>query len=145
MGDDISEEHTTTVIVGAGQSGLAMSRRLTDLSIDHVLLERGEIANSWRHERWDSLKLLTPNWLARLPGFSYDGEDPDGYMDMDGVVGFIRDYAESFDAPVRADTTVTSLSASDDGYRVDPCHGEQLVEGGEGILKVLHVLFGIPR
>ena len=58
----------TTVIIGAGQSGLAMSRHLADRSIDHVILERGEVANSWRTERWDSLRLLTPNWQSRLPG-----------------------------------------------------------------------------
>jgi len=67
---------TTTVVSGAGQSGLAMSHRLTERSIDHVVLERGEVANSWRHERWDSLRLLTPNRESRLPGWHYDGDDP---------------------------------------------------------------------
>ena len=60
---------TTVTIIGAGQAGLAMSRRLTERSIDHVLLERGEAAKSWRTERWDSLRLLTPNWMSRLPGY----------------------------------------------------------------------------
>ena len=72
--------HVTTVIIGAGQSGLAMSKPLTDRSIDHVLIERGEIANSWQTERWDSLRLLTPNWQSRLPGYAYDGRDPNGYQ-----------------------------------------------------------------
>jgi len=72
----------TTIIIGGGQAGLAMSRCLTERSIDHVVLERGEIANSWRTGRWDSLRLLTPNWLSRLPGYQYRGEDPDGYMSM---------------------------------------------------------------
>ena len=58
-------EHVTAVVVGAGHAGLAASHFLTEHSIDHVVLERGEVANSWRHERWDSLRLLTPNWLAR--------------------------------------------------------------------------------
>ena len=75
--------YVTTVIIGAGQSGLAMSKHLTDRSIDHVLLERGEVANSWQTERWDSLRLLTPNWQSRLPGYAYDGDDPDGYMSDD--------------------------------------------------------------
>ena len=70
----------TTVVIGAGHAGLAMSRYLTERSIDHVVLERGEVANTWRTERWDSLRLLTPNWLSRLPGLPYDGDDPDGYM-----------------------------------------------------------------
>ena len=75
--------HTSVVVVGAGHCGLAMSRCLTERSIDHVVLERGEVANSWRTERWDSLRLLTPNWLNRLPGQAYEGDDPDGYMTVD--------------------------------------------------------------
>jgi putative flavoprotein involved in K+ transport len=55
---------TTAVVIGAGHAGLAMSRRLTERSIDHVVLERGEVANSWRTQRWPSLRLLTPNWLT---------------------------------------------------------------------------------
>ena len=68
------------IVVGGGQAGLAMSRCLTGHAVDHVVLERGEVANSWRTERWDSLRLLTPNWLSRLPGWSYRGADPHGYM-----------------------------------------------------------------
>ena len=71
---------TTTVVIGGGQSGLAMSRGLSARSIDHVVLERNEVANSWRRERWDSLRLLTPNWQCRLPGHDYQGDDPDGFM-----------------------------------------------------------------
>ena len=59
------------VVVGAGHSGLAMSRALAAAGVDHVVLERGEVANAWRHERWDSLRLLTPNWQTRLPGYRY--------------------------------------------------------------------------
>ena len=87
--------HVTTVIIGAGQSGLAMSRHLTDRSIDHVLIERGEVANSWQTERWDSLRLLTPNWQSRLPGYAYDGDDPDGYMSVTEVVGYLKRYADA--------------------------------------------------
>ena len=64
---------TTTVIIGAGHCGLAMSHRLAARSIDHVVLERGQVANSWRTQRWDSLRLLTPNWMTRLPGYAYRG------------------------------------------------------------------------
>ena len=113
--------HVTTVIVGGGHAGLAMSRRLTDRSIDHVVIERGEVANSWRTERWDSLRLLTPNWQTRLPGVPYDGPDPDGFMTMPEVVSFIDRYARAVDAPVQTGTTVTRLSArgdGDDGYEV---------------------------
>jgi len=98
---------TTTVIIGAGHAGLAMSRRLTERSIDHVVLERGEVANSWRTERWDSLRLLTPNWQSRLPGTRYTGDDPDGYMTMPEVARYLEDYARSFDAPIE----IPSLNA----------------------------------
>ncbi|TIT87068.1 MAG: pyridine nucleotide-disulfide oxidoreductase, partial [Mesorhizobium sp.] len=66
-----------------------MSRCLAERSIDHVLLERGEIAHSWRTERWDSLRLLTPNWQSRLPGFRYDGDDPDGYRTLPEAIDFL--------------------------------------------------------
>ena len=91
---------TTTVIIGAGHAGLAMSRCLTERSIDHVVLERGEVANSWRRERWDSLRLLTPNWQTKLPGTRYRGADPDGFMKMAEVVDFVASYAAGIDAPV---------------------------------------------
>ena len=81
---------STTVVIGAGHAGLAMSRCLTDLSIDHVVLERGQVANSWRTERWDSLRLLTPNWLSRLPDWRYRGDDPEGYMTAAQVDGSSR-------------------------------------------------------
>ena len=71
-------QRVAAVVIGAGQTGLAMSRCLSERSIEHVLLERGEVANSWRTERWDSLRLLTPNWLNRLPGYRYQGDDPTG-------------------------------------------------------------------
>src|SRR5271165_1754456 len=73
-------DRVTTVVIGAGHAGLAASHFLSERSLDHVVLERGEVANSWRRERWDSLRLLTPNWQSRLPGLRYEGPDPDGYM-----------------------------------------------------------------
>ena len=77
-----------------------MSRCLSDRSIEHVVLERNEVANSWRRERWDSLRLLTANWQCRLPGQAYEGPDPDGFMTMPEVVDFISEYAKAIDAPV---------------------------------------------
>jgi putative flavoprotein involved in K+ transport len=101
-----------------------MSRCLSDRSIDHVILERSEIANSWRTERWDSLRLLTPNWQCRLPGYAYDGDDPDGFMTMAEVVDFLTEYAKISAAPVECGTTVTSVRGVDDGYRVTTDQGE---------------------
>ncbi len=106
------------VVIGAGHSGLAMSHALSQRSIDHVVLERGEVANAWRHERWDSLRLLTPNWQSRLPGYRWQTDDPDGFMTMPEVIEFIAGYASAIDAPVRTHTTVTSVTASAGGYRV---------------------------
>ena len=108
----------TTVVIGAGQSGLAMSKHLTNRGIEHVVLDRGEVANSWRTERWDFLRLLTPNWQSRLPGFAYSGPDPDGYMTMPEVVTYLKAYAEHIRAPVETRTTVIRVSRSGDGYAV---------------------------
>ena len=111
-------------MIGAGHAGLAASRFLTDRSIDHVVFERGEVANSWRRERWDSLRLLTPNWQSRLPGHRYDGPHPDGYMTMGEVIGFISRFATLSRAPVRTSTNVTSVTRAGDGYRVATSSGE---------------------
>ena len=89
-----------------------------------MVLERGEVANSWRHERWDSLRLLTPNWQCRLPGFRYDGPDPDGYMTSADVVALIEWFAGRVRAPVRAGTNVSSVRRTDDGYHVTTSGGE---------------------
>ena len=117
-------ERVTSVVIGAGHAGLAASRFLSDRSIDHVVLERGEVANSWRRERWDSLRLLTPNWQSRLPGHRYDGPDPDGYMTIAEVTDFIERFAKAFDAPVRTGTNVTTVRRTDDGYRLTTSLGE---------------------
>jgi len=88
------------------------------------VLERGEVANSWRRERWESLRLLTPNWQTRLPGFHYQGPEPDGYMGMRELVAFISRYAADAAAPVRTQTTVTRLSRQDEGYHVATTQGD---------------------
>jgi putative flavoprotein involved in K+ transport len=118
-------ERTTTVVIGAGHAGLAASHFLSDRSLDHVVLERGEVANSWRRERWESLRLLTPNWQSRLPGLRYEGQDPDGYMTTGEVTEFIERFAKVSRAPVRTGVNVTSVrAAGDDGYQVTTSDGE---------------------
>jgi putative flavoprotein involved in K+ transport len=107
----------TVVIVGAGHAGLAMSRCLAARGIDHVVLERGDVANSWRTERWDSLTLLTPNWMSRLPDYCCKDE-PDGYMDVQGVVAFINDYAREIQAPVIRHCAVQSVRQDNGEFRV---------------------------
>jgi putative flavoprotein involved in K+ transport len=117
-------ERTTTVVIGAGHAGLTASHFLSERAIDHVVLERGEVANSWRRERWDSLRLLTPNWQSRLPGHHYDGPDPDGYLTMREVVEFIDGFAARSRGPIRTGTTVNSLRRTEDGYHVTTDSGE---------------------
>jgi putative flavoprotein involved in K+ transport len=105
-----------------------MSRCLSDYSIDHVILERGEVANSWKHERWDSLRLLTPNWQSRLPGYSYAGDDPDGYMTMPETIDFIEHYANRISAPVKTYTTVEAVrtyeNGDSSGYKITTDRGD---------------------
>ena len=101
-----------------------MSACLSERAINHVVLERGQVANSWRTERWDSLRLLTPNWQSRLPGYGYQGDDPDGYRTMPETIDFIDTYARVIAAPVRAETTVTSVRPADPGYVVVTDQGE---------------------
>jgi putative flavoprotein involved in K+ transport len=113
-----------TVVIGAGHAGLAMSRCLAEHGIDHVVLERGEVANSWRTERWDSLRLLTPNWQSRLPGFCYTGDDPDGFRTMREVIALMDEYALAGAAPVQTHTRVTAVRRTDAGYLVCTDRGD---------------------
>ncbi len=111
-------QRTDTIIVGAGQAGLAVSNLLTHAGRDHVLLERGRVGERWRSERWESLQLLTPNWMTRLPGWQYSGDRPDGFMHRTQVVDFFDRYARSFGAPVLGETRVERVSPGDGGYHV---------------------------
>ncbi|HZM34190.1 MAG TPA: NAD(P)/FAD-dependent oxidoreductase [Burkholderiales bacterium] len=115
---------TDVLVIGAGHAGLAMSRCLAERSIDHAVLERGEVANSWRTERWDSLRLLTPSWQSRLPGHVPADEDPHGYRTMGETVALIERYARTITAPVRIHTRVTSVRRTEEGYAVATSRGD---------------------
>ncbi|MGE3507354.1 MAG: NAD(P)-binding domain-containing protein [Vicinamibacterales bacterium] len=115
---------TDTVIVGGGQAGLAMSRCLSDQGVDHVVFERGRLVERWRSERWDSLRLLTPNWQTRLPGYVYEGPDPDGFMTAAEVVSFLERFAATLRAPVYCDTAVTDVRPRNEGFHVTTTAGE---------------------
>jgi putative flavoprotein involved in K+ transport len=115
--------HTTTVIIGAGQAGLAMSYCLSQIGIDHVVFERGEIAERWRRQSWDSLHLLTPNWMTRLPGYRYDGAEPDGFMSVTALVRLLERYAASLPWPVLTATTVRSVERVDDHFLIVTSRG----------------------
>lgn len=116
--------YTDTLIIGGGQAGLAMSRCLWENGVKHVVLERGRVGERWRSERWDSLRLLTPNWHSRLPHWHYKGNDPDGYMTTQEFIEHLERYARSFNAPVRGGTTVEAVEKVARGsYRVTTDRG----------------------
>lgn len=139
----------TTIIVGAGQSGLAMSHELSRRSIDHVVLERGRIGNSWRTERWDSLRLLTPNWLnglfGRMPG------DPDGYMPAAEFAKSLAGAAADFSTPVMETTRVASVRCWGNGYIVQTdqdvlnCASVVLATGACGLPRVPAFASDLPK
>jgi putative flavoprotein involved in K+ transport len=133
---------TETVVIGAGQAGLALSRHLTAAGHPHVVLDRGRVAERWRTERWESFRLLTPNWQLTLPGQRYSGPDRDGFLNRDQLVGFLERYAQSFGAPVRTGVTV---------HRVRPAAGGAwVVETTAGMFEAANVVVatghhGLPR
>jgi putative flavoprotein involved in K+ transport len=134
-------EQIETVIIGGGQAGLSLSYYLTQQRRAHVVLERGRTAETWRSQRWDSFTLVTPNWMTQLPGFPYQGEDPDGFLSHDEIVLTLERYAQSFHAPLRCGIRATSvrLQAGGNGY---------LVETSDGSLEVFNVVLatgGFPR
>jgi putative flavoprotein involved in K+ transport len=120
-------EHVGTVVVGAGHAGLAISNLLSAQGNEHVVLERGRVAERWRNQRWDSFTLLTPNWATWLPNWHYDGAEPHGFMGRDEIVSYFERYAGSFAAPVREGVEVQALEAANgDGYRLRTGDGELL-------------------
>jgi putative flavoprotein involved in K+ transport len=108
-------EHVDTVVVGGGQAGLAVGHCLTRLGCEHVIVEQGQIADSWRTQRWDSFKLNTPSFFLQLPGHAYSGGDPEGYLTRDETVAYLDDYAAVTGSPIRTGVNVTSISRADDG------------------------------
>jgi putative flavoprotein involved in K+ transport len=108
-----------TVVIGAGHAGLAVSRLLTEARVDHVVLDRGRVGERWRTERWDSLHLLTPAWMTRLPHYQAVGADPDAFIRAGAFVEHLEEYAASFAAPVVTGAPVLAVAGTDAGYRVD--------------------------
>lgn len=114
---------TSVAVIGAGQAGLAVSSLLGRAGVDHVVLERGRAGERWLARPWESLRLLTPNWLSRLPGWRYTGSDPNGFMPARAVADYLAAYAAAFDAPIVHSAHVESVRADGDGYRVDTAAG----------------------
>jgi putative flavoprotein involved in K+ transport len=111
----IANTHHTVAVVGGGQAGLSMSWYLRQRGVDHVVVERNRVGHEWRERRWDTFCLVTPNWQCRLPGFPYDGDDPDGFMPGADVVGYLEKYAASFDPPLVEGVAVTRLRRTPSG------------------------------
>ena len=107
-------EHVEVLVVGGGSAGLSVSHELAGRGIEHLVLERGRIAETWR-TRWDSFCLVTPNWSVQLPGGEYDGPDPDGYLPRDEIVAHMERYAERSNAPVREGVEVRTIDREADG------------------------------
>ena len=114
-------ERIDTLVIGGSQAGLAISYFLTREGRPHIVLEKDKIGHSWITERWDSFTLVTPNWANQLPGFPYQGDDPDGFLPRDEIVTYLEDYAASFNAPVRLGVRAHRLGQDEDntGYRIE--------------------------
>ena len=103
------KKHYSVIVVGGGQAGLSISYCLKGKGIDHIILEKNQIGYSWREKRWDTFCLVTPNWQCTLPGHHYSGDDPDGFMEKEAIVKYIKDYARSFNPPIREGVEVLQV------------------------------------
>jgi putative flavoprotein involved in K+ transport len=130
------------VIIGAGSAGLATSYFLKEQGIGHIVLERGQVGNTWDVERWDGFYLVNPNWAVRLPGFHYTGADPEGYLSKTETIQYLQNYARSFDAPVRTGVEVESITMVDDKYRLVLASGETIEAR---CVVVATGAFGVPK
>jgi putative flavoprotein involved in K+ transport len=123
-GTDLAGTDVDVAVIGAGQAGLSASRCLIDRGIEHVVLEAKSVVWEWQHRRWDSFSLVTPNWQCQLPGWPYQGSDPDGFMVLSDVIEYLAGYVASFDPPVHEGVKVRKLQATLDGsFRLDTTSG----------------------
>ncbi len=127
--------HCSVVVIGGGQAGLSVSYFLKQRGVDHVILEKNRIAHSWRTQRWDSFCLVTPNWQCQLPGHSYSGDDPNGFMKREDIVAYVEDYARKIDAPIREGVAVTRLGRD--------VRGGFVVETSEGAIMADSVVLAV--
>jgi len=125
-------EHYPVAVIGGGQAGLSISYLLTQRGIDHVVIEQHRVAHAWREQRWDTFCLVTPNWQCTLPGFPYDGDDPEGFMLKDEIVDYLERYRAHFSPPIVEGVSVARVAPVDEGgYRLDTSagtiHADQVV------------------
>ncbi|MBT0568081.1 MSMEG_0569 family flavin-dependent oxidoreductase [Williamsia sp. CHRR-6] len=130
--DPAGAEHVSVIIVGAGQAGLSVSWYLDRADVDHLVVESDTPLHEWSDTRWDNFTLVTPNWHCRLPGYPYDGPDPDGFMTRDEVVAWLNTWVQSFEPPVRTHTRVTRVAQSaSGGFEVTLCPNESGTRSAE--------------
>lgn len=111
------------VIIGAGQAGLALSRHLSVASIDHIILEAGQVGQSWRNRRWAGLRLFTPNWLNQLPGLCDTGDGANGFMPADIMPDMLVDFARKWTCPIRSGIRAHNLVPVGTRYEVETSDG----------------------
>jgi len=116
----------SVVVIGAGQAGLGVSYLLRERGIQHVVLERGNVGESWRSQRWDSFHLNTPNWANDLPGMAFDAERPDAFAHRDALLSYFERYVQGFDLPVRPHTAVHKVERLPAGDYSVECAGARL-------------------
>lgn len=137
--------HRSVVIVGGGQAGLSMGALLKARGIDHVIFEKHRIAHSWRTQRWDAFCLVTPNWQCQLPGFPYQGAEPDGFMPRDEIVAYIEAFAEKIDAPIREGVSVTRVGRHvAGGFVVETSEGDVTADAVVLAVSAYHIP-NLPR
>jgi putative flavoprotein involved in K+ transport len=117
-------ERIDTLVIGGGQAGLAMSYRLKQRGLSHLVLERGRIAERWRSERWDGLKFQFPNWSVRLPDFPLRHADADGFATSGEIVAFLEAYADFVAPPIRLGIEVRRLRRGDGAFVAETSEGE---------------------
>ena len=128
-------QHFDTVVVGGGQAGLSVSWHLKQKGRQHVVLDRGGIGDTWRR-RWDAFCLVTPNWLCQLPGFPYDGDEPNGFMPRDEIVGYVEHFAKNFEPPHRGGVEVRRVEHSNNSGRFS-------LDTSEGVLGADNVVIAV--
>ena len=116
-------DHHELVIIGGGQAGLSLSWHMHRAGIGHMVLERKEIFHAWKHQRWDSFCLVTPNWQCRLPGYDYAGGDPHGFMVKHEIIEFVEGFAEKFGPPVMEGVAATGLTQTQAGFALQTSAG----------------------
>jgi putative flavoprotein involved in K+ transport len=117
-------ERFDTVVIGGGQAGLAVGYYLTQQNREYIIIEKCRVGEAWRSAKWDSFSLVSPNWTVRLPGFAYEGNDPDGFLTRNEVVRYLEDYVRLFNPPVRTGVEVTCIQGDEGGFAIETNAGK---------------------